>query len=324
MTTSTKRNKLTVRQIADMINAGTWIKKTSANVTDFFIDLGNGNYHDGDYIPDRETRYQVREMDVDRDRIKRAINKILNTGDSSGLKKITFIYFEKLGILKIVNGNHTIEIMLGCNILKAEDCPVVSFENDLDGKESKARRLGNLLNEETVETVSTSNEDVRNELWVIMDENKEAGQELEPTPEQKKDFLEDYPFIDEYQFGQFVARHPDTKAYTKCDKTYTKTELKVIRESYRQQLKYQDYAILSPAIIDTWFQVPIAEMFRQMRDEGKKKVLAIFYCDTIIQRDKLIKGDIVKKMDLEYSTLANTFEVDGTKITIEYEFLAYQ
>tara|TARA_R100000742_G_C4260762_1_gene78564 strand:- start:74 stop:1033 length:960 start_codon:yes stop_codon:yes gene_type:complete len=319
MTTNIKTKKLTVKQIADKIKAGQWAKKTSANVTDFFIDIGNGNYHDGDYIIDRETRFQVREKDVDRDRIKRAINKIWATGDASGLNKITFIYYEKLGILKIINGNHTIEIMLGSNILKAEDCNVVSFENDLDGKESNLRRLGNLLNEQTVETVPASNEDVRNELWVIMDENKEEGNELEPTSEQKQEFLDAYPFIDEYQFAQFVARHPDTKAYTKCDKTYTKNELKVIRESYRQQLKYQDYAVLSPAIIDTWFQVPIAEMFRQTRDEGKKKALAIFYCDTIIQRDKLIKGDIIKKMNIEYSTLSEHWG-----ITIKYEFLAYQ
>jgi len=319
MTTSTQTKKLRPKHIADMIRAGLWPNKTSANVTDFFIDIGNGNYHNGDYIIDRETRIQVREQDVDRDRIKRAINKILATGDASGLNKITFIYYEKLGILKIINGNHTIEIMLGSNILKAEDCNVVSFENDLDGKESNLRRLGNLLNEQTVETVPASNEDVRNELWVIMDENKEEGNELEPTSEQKQEFLDAYPFIDEYQFAQFVARHPDTKAYTKCDKTYTKNELKVIRESYRQQLKYQDYAVLSPAIIDTWFQVPIAEMFRQTRDEGKKKALAIFYCDTIIQRDKLIKGDIIKKMNIEYSTLSEHWG-----ITIKYEFLAYQ
>ena len=302
-----------------MIKAGIWTKKTRANVTDFFTDIGNGNYHNGDYIIDRETRFQVREKDVDRDRIKRAINKILATGDASGLNKITFIYYEKLGILKIINGNHTIEIMLGSNILKAEDCNLVSFENDLDGKASKARRLGNLLNEQTVETVATSNEDVRNELWVIMDENKAEGNKLEPTPEQKQDFLDAYRFIDEYQYAQFVNRHPETKAYTKCDKTYTKNELKVIKESYRQQLKYQDYSVLSPAIIDTWYQVPIAEMFRQTRDEGKKKVLAIFYCDTIIQRDKLIKGDIIKQMNLEYSTLSKYWG-----IAIEYEFLAYQ
>ena len=319
MTTSTQTKKLRPKQIAAMIRAGLWPKKRSANVTDFFIDIGNGNYHNGDYIIDRETRIQVREQDVDRDRIKRAINKIWATGDASGLNKITFIYYEKLGILKIINGNHTIEIMLGSNILKAEDCNVVSFENDLDGKESNLRRLGNLLNEQTVETVPASNEDVRNELWVIMDENKEEGNELEPTSEQKQEFLDAYPFIDEYQYAQFVNRHPETKAYTKCDKTYTKNELKVIRESYRQQLKYQDYAVLSPAIIDTWFQVPIAEMFRQTRDEGKKKALAIFYCDTIIQRDKLIKGDIIKKMNIEYSTLSEHWG-----ITIKYEFLAYQ
>ena len=112
--------------------------------------------------------------------------------------------------------------MLECKILLA-DANVVSWENDLDSKASKARRLGNLLNEQTVESVAASTEDVRNELWVIMDENKAEGKELDPTSDQKRDFLDAYPFINEYQYGQFVARHPETDTYTKCKKTYTNT-----------------------------------------------------------------------------------------------------
>ena len=220
--------------------------------------------------------------------------------------------------LKIINGNHTIEIMLECKILLT-DANVVSWENDLDGKASKARRLGNLLNEQTVESVAASTEDVRNELWVIMDENKAEGRELDPTSDQKRDFLDAYPFINEYQYGQFVARHPETDTYTKCKKTYTNAELKVIREGYRSQLKYDDYAVLFPHLISTWKQVPIAEMFRQMRDEGKKKCLVPYYCNTKVQRDELIQGDIVKKMKTEYSTLSSYWGVE-----IEIDFLKYQ
>ena len=313
MTAGTKTKKLTVKQIANMIKAGQWAKTKKVDVVDFFTDIGNG-----DYIPNADTRFQVREIDRDIERIRRAVNKILATGDTSGLNSITVIWFEKQKKLRIINGNHTIEIMLECKILLA-DANVVSWENDLDGKGSKARRLGNLLNEQTVESVAASTEDVRNELWVIMDENNEEGRELEPTSEQKQDFLDAYPFIDEYQFAQFVNRHPDTKAYTKCDKTYTTAELKSIRESYRSQLKYQDYAILNPHIIDTFRQVPVAEAFKQMRDEGKKKCLVPFYCNTIVQRDSLIQGDIVKKMKTEYTTLASYWGA-----TIEFDFLAYQ
>ena len=311
--TQTKTKKLSVKKIAEMCRSGQWSNTKTVDVVDFFIHLGNGEYK-----IDADTRIQVRGTDVDRERIKRAVNKIKASGDSSGLRKITLVWFEKLKILKIINGNHTIEIMLDCKILTAEG-NVVSFENDLGGKLSKVRRLGNLLNEQIVETVATSTEDVRNELWIIMDENKEEGRELEPTSEQKQDFLDAYPFVDEYQFAQFVNRHPDTKAYTKCDKTYTTAELKVIRESYRSQLKYQDYAVLSPYIIDTYKQVPVGEMFKQMRDEGKKKCLVPFYCNTKVQRDALIQGDIVKKMKIEYSTLSSYWGV-----VIEFDFLAYQ
>lgn len=313
MTTSTKTKKLTVKQIADMIKAGQWPKTKKVDVVDFFTNIGNG-----DYIPNDDTRFQVREIDRDVERIKRAVNKILATGDTSGLSSITLIWFEKQKKLRIINGNHTIEIMLECKILLA-DANVVSWENDLDGKGSKARRLGNLLNEQTVESVPASTEDVRNELWVIMDENKAEGKELEPTSEQKQEFLDAYPFINEYQYGQFVARHPETDTYTKCKKTYTNAELKAIREGYRSQLKYSDYAVLFPHIISTWKQVPIAEMFRQMRNEGKKKCLVPFYCNTQVQRDELIQGEIVKQMKLEYSTLESYWAVK-----IEIDFLKYQ
>lgn len=313
MTAGTKTKKLTVKQIANMIKAGQWAKTKKVDVVDFFTDIGNG-----DYIPNADTRFQVREIDRDIERIRRAVNKILATGDTSGLNPITVIWFEKQKKLRIINGNHTIEIMLECKILLA-DANVVSWENDLDGKGSKARRLGNLLNEQTVESVAASTEDVRNELWVIMDENKAEGRDLDPTSDQKRDFLDAYPFINEYQYGQFVARHPETDTYTKCKKTYTNAELKVIREGYRSQLKYDDYAVLFPHLISTWKQVPIAEMFRQMRDEGKKKCLVPFYCNTKVQRDELIQGDIVKRMKLEYSTLESYW---GVKI--EIDFLKYQ
>jgi len=313
MTAGTKTKKLTVKQIANMIKAGQWAKTKKVDVVDFFTDIGNG-----DYIPNADTRFQVREIDRDIERIRRAVNKILATGDTSGLNSITVIWFEKQKKLRIINGNHTIEIMLECKILLA-DANVVSWENDLDGKGSKARRLGNLLNEQTVESVAASTEDVRNELWVIMDENKAEGRDLNPTSDQKRDFLDAYPFINEYQYGQFVARHPETDTYTKCKKTYTNAELKVIREGYRSQLKYDDYAVLFPHLISTWKQVPIAEMFKQMRDEGKKKCLVPYYCNTKSQRDELIQGDIVKRMKLEYSTLESYW---GVKI--EIDFLKYQ
>ena len=114
MTASTKTKKLTVKQIANMIKAGQWTKTKKVDVVDFFTDIGNG-----DYIPNADTRFQVREIDRDIERIRRAVNKILATGDTSGLNSITVIWFEKQKKLRIINGNHTIEIMLECKILLA-------------------------------------------------------------------------------------------------------------------------------------------------------------------------------------------------------------
>ena len=80
MTAGTKTKKLTVKQIANMIKAGQWAKTKKVDVVDFFTDIGNG-----DYIPNADTRFQVREIDRDIERIRRAVNKILATGDTLSL-----------------------------------------------------------------------------------------------------------------------------------------------------------------------------------------------------------------------------------------------
>ena len=76
----TKTQKLSVKKIAEMCRSGQWTNTKTIDVVDFFIHLGNGEYK-----IDADTRFQVRGTDVDRERIKRAVNKIKASGDTSGL-----------------------------------------------------------------------------------------------------------------------------------------------------------------------------------------------------------------------------------------------
>ena len=80
---------------------------------------------------------------------------------------------------KILNGNHTSEIMALLGEDEAETYRV-DFEKDLDSKESNCIILGNLLNKIPVEKVDVHENDVKRELYQIMDERAEEG--LDPKP----------------------------------------------------------------------------------------------------------------------------------------------
>ena len=106
----------------------------------------------GEWVPDPDTRIQVRETVRDANFVNRIVNKIQASGDSSAIEPLTCIKMPD-GSLKIGNGSHTAEI--GINVgLKKIPSYIVDWEKDLGGKTSSAQRLGNLLNFQTVEKVS--------------------------------------------------------------------------------------------------------------------------------------------------------------------------
>ena len=265
-------------------------KRPSSNVNliQFFTQLSNG-----EYVPNPETRVQVRNRDRDTDFIDRIVTKVEQTGDRSKLSTLTTVYFPETEQLKLLNGNHTAEIELRLGI---HDAPAVTvdFEKDLNGKESLLRRLGNLLNKEEVERNSTSRDDVKAELYDIMNERIAEGKDAKPSDDEIDELIALYPFVDRRAIGQWISYH-EVGGTRRPLKTYSKQELKEQREFYKRQRKYsKDYVVLEPRTTERWDNTGVAQAFIQCKKENKTKVLIPFYCESFAQSERLENGEDVK------------------------------
>lgn len=277
------------------------------DITQFFTKLSSG-----EYVPDMSKRIQVRNRDRDVDFVERTVNKITKTGDRSKLSTLTTVFFPKSNTVKLLNGNHTAEIELLLGMQKAP-ANSINFETELGGKMSLARRLGNLLNREEVERNSTSADDVKGELYEIMDERIADGKEAKPTEDEIKELIELYPFVSRATIGQWISYHNQGGSRRAPLKTYSAEELKQQKVFYTKQRKYRDFVILPPRTLGAWESTGVAQSFIQCKKEKKTKVLVPFYCASVAESEKLENGEDVKIINFykelgEYYDL--TFEVD--------------
>ena len=277
------------------------------NITQFFTKLNNG-----EYVPDMSKRIQVRNRDRDVDFVERIINKIIKTGDRSKLNPLTTIFFPKTNTVKLCNGNHTVEIELGVGMTTAP-ANSVNFDTELDGKMSLARRLGNLLNREEIERNSTSADDVKGELYDIMDERLADGKDAKPSDDEIQELIDLYPFVSRATIGQWISYHNQGGSRRAPLKSYSAEELKQQRVFYTKQRKYRDFIVLPPRTLGAWESTGVAQSFIQCKNENKTKVLVPFYCASVAESEKLEKGEDVKITNFykelgEYYGL--TFKVD--------------
>ena len=310
--------KLTTKEIATQIKSGEYPTERR-DTTQFFNKLG-----DGVYVPDEDTRIQVRDTDRDLGRIERGTNKIKSTGDTSGLKPLTLIYFPKWNIEKLLNGNHTVEMEVNCGIEEADSC-VVNFETQLGNSMAQVIRLGNLLNLDQVETVSTGDNDIRGELYELMNERVGSGLDAKPSEEEIEDFIDTYPQITRGTIGQWISNHDEVGSRNKPKKSYSKAELQVQRESFKNNIDYKDYAVLEPRTLAQWRDTGISSIFNDCMEEGKKKALSIFYCSTLEQVEQLKRygkgdsSDVRNTIEQKYARLGEYWGVEIKTIFLRYE-----
>ena len=277
------------------------------DITQFFTKLSNG-----EYVPNMSKRIQVRNRDRDVDFVERTVNKINKTGDRSKLSTLTTVFFPKTNTVKLLNGNHTAEIELLLGMQKAP-ANAINFDTELDGKMSLARRLGNLLNREEVERNSTSADDVKGELYEIMEERIAAGKDAKPSENEIQELNDLYPFVSRATIGQWISYHNQGGSRRAPLKSYSAEELKQQRVFYTKQRKYRDFVVLMPRTLGAWESTGVAQSFIQCKKEKKTKVLVPFYCASVAESEKLEKGEDEKITNFykelgEYYGL--TFEVD--------------
>jgi len=308
----TTTKSITPEQIAQQIKSGKYPRQ-DIDVTQFFNKMSSG-----EYIPNRDTRIQVRDIDRDIDFIDRVVNKCKKSGDTSGIEDLTCVYFPDQNIIKLLNGNHTaeIEIILGIHTVKG--C-VVNFDTQLGGKMSNVIRLGNLLNKQEVEKVSVKNNDVKRELFQLMEERELDGLDPKPTDDILDEFVETYPHISRATIGQWISHHQSVGGRKKPMRTYTSGELVNQRSNFENQLDYVNHAILEPRTLDSWNQTAIAEIFKQCMEEDKRKALVIFYCSTVKQVELLTQTDIRSKIKSCYTDLSGYWGLQIDTVFLRYE-----
>ena len=295
-----------IEKLAKNIRSGNFPKE-KINLVPFFQRTVTG-----DYIPIRERRIQVREQDRDIDRISRAVNKIENSGDKSGLEPLTTVIYSD-SPEKILNGNHTSEIMAILGEDEAETYRV-DFEKDLDSKESNCLMLGNLLNKIPVEKVDVHENDIKRELYQIMDERAEEGLDPKPPEEELLELCNRYTQISRGTVGQWISNREDVGGRRKPLISYTKGELEQAMNALASLDRYKDYAICKPRTLVAWFDTGVGAAFDEMAVQGKEKALIVLYCKTVAMVNGWEKGDykknIKEKLELYKEHYGRTIEVE--------------
>lgn len=273
----------------------------------------------GEMIPDRESRVQVRDRDRDIDRINRAVNKMKVSGNTSGLEPLTCIKFSKLGnILKIGNGNHTAEMALLMGMTEC-DAHIVDYEKDLGGKKSNAIQLGNLLNKQEVEKVDIHDNDIRNELYQMMDERAEAGLDPKITESEKKELLARYPHISSQTVGNWVSNRDDVGGRREPLISYTKGQLTQQVDAFENMVQYKDYVVCEPRTLVGWSDTGISAAFSEMQEHSKRKALVVLYCSTVAQANQWAEGNIEKTILEKYAKLS-----EWHNVAIDVQMLRYE
>ena len=298
---------MNITRLAQQIKSGEYPKE-EVDIDQFFNEDGS---------PIRENRIQVRDTDRDIDRIDRAVNKMLVSGDYSKLEDLTLVRYPS-GLVKLLNGNHTAEMIYqlkqkGVDLLPPKAC-TVHYVEDLGGVDSGCQGLGNELNKIEVEKVDVHHNDIKKHLYQLMDEQNE----YKLSDDQIKVFMRQYPQVSKRTIAQWISNHDEVGGRRKPLISYTLGELLTIKSTFEKMQKYRDYVVLEPRNLRGALETGIAQAFRQMKTQGKTKCLVILFCESVAQAVKWEESNVEEKIKLEYEELSGYYEV-----TIEYEMLCY-
>jgi hypothetical protein len=302
---------INILTLAQQIKSGEYPRE-DVNIEQFFDEDGN---------PLRETRIQVRDQDRDIDRIARAVDKMVASGDTSKLEDLTLIKFP-FDIKNLLNGSHTAEMILklkqrGVKLPQTKGC-VVDFQKDLGGKYSNALALGNKLNEIEVEKGDIQDNDIKKHLFQILDERIQDGLEAKLTDAEKDEFTKLYPRISKATIGQWISYRDDVGGRRDPLITYTAGELQTQKTALENLTQYKDYVVLEPRTLSAALETGVEQAFRRMKEFNKRKCLVVLYCKTRAMQDSWENGQEETIQD-EYVSLSEYYNV-----TIEYQMLRYE
>lgn len=297
--------------VAKQIQSGTYKRKTVIDLRDYFDEISPG-----EWIPDPDTRIQVRDTDRSLAFIDEIYNTIIETGDASLLDDIVVVYFKKTKKFKIIGGNHTSEIKIRLGMFKS-DAYVVDFEDDLQGRESVAIDFGNELNNPEKRVRPVTESDVKNIVLTHIAENVKMGmKDPKPTEEWKKNLQARYPFVSAHTIGQWCSNDPNVGGRRSAKKSWTAVEKELHHESVKNRFDYQGYHVIEPRGLLSWSQTAISTVVNHhLENPLQKDYVLIFYAESAAQAAELVSGNIRAKIEERYNLMRLHL---GINIKVEY------
>ena len=298
-----------VQNIVSQIQNGTWGGvKEGVPLLPFFTEP-----LPGEYAVKEDTRVQSRNLLIDDDFIKRQIRKIESTGDYSGLKKPTLVWFARDVIknnkiihegnsLKVAGGNHGIGISIGVGRFET-DAFIIDFEKHLDSKISNLKAVANGLNTVFEERQAVSDEDIKLEFYDLIDERIAAGLDPKPTQEQQHDFLERYPQINSATIANWIAHHDGIGGRRSPIKTWTKPELRSTVLSYKDNIAYDDMVHLGATTVAGFDGEMLGRLVKDCTVANNKKAVVTIYArgaEQVKKINTLRKRTIIESKIEEY------------------------
>jgi len=319
--------ELTPKKIAEEIKSDLWKDTQKLEHSDFVIKLGwKEEEEQYKYTPNLENIIQVRDESFKDSFVEVIVNLVKNTKDKSGLKKGTVVYFPedavinektiKAGSYKLIGGTHGTLAKSTLGITSSE-FNIVNFKLHLNSNVLLLKRLGNLLNQSNNPEQSIGKNDIRNELFELM--NWRVEKELDPTPtdEEKEDFVNTYPQISKRTIGQWISHHHEHGGRVSTLVKYTKTELDNHRINTSELPAYADYEVIQPYYMGHWEERAISEMVKRTTISGKKKVLITLYADNDKQELELNDSKRVfkDKVEKRYAEYCNQLGYEKIEVT---------
>tara|TARA_B100001094_G_scaffold284491_1_gene298018 strand:+ start:104 stop:1099 length:996 start_codon:yes stop_codon:yes gene_type:complete len=312
---------LTLVEIADLIKADEWEETTDIKILDFYKTDDNG-----EYTPDRSTRFQVRNFLLNPDFVNEKVEYVRSTGDESQIDTPTVVRMPD-GTYKLDDGSHTIDIKRkrGDAYSKAY---VVDYEKHLGGKDSNAFGLGNLLNIKIKEKQTAENDDIKNHFLQILAEKRESGL---PTAVAEWDEGELNEFLNLYStkgisvgtLAQWQSRTPEGGRHL-LPHQYTETQLRNFQTTLSQLRDNKDYLVTLPRELNHASNSILGQSILELaKDKSEKnKLLILLYCkdNADLKRVNGVdgKGETKWKKNLE-ENYRLVSELTG--VTIKYQII---
>ena len=271
-------------------------------------------------IAEPANRVQVREFLLDPKKVNKIAQLMRKDGDRNIDPMDIVINYPNDAGQALVGGNHTIGGLfeIGRDFGKAF---VYDFNEDFGGKVENVKRFANLVNNPRNGKFCDfiTEDDVKRELYDLMDARQKAGLEAVPTEDEKRKFLEPYPFVTLATLGQWIGHHPTYGGRVAPRIIYDDVKLANMRVSYEHMEAYSGWNVLTPRTLAAAKEEAIAAAVKVIASTKIKKVLIPIYASTKAHADKFAKGEVQVSIQNLYDEIGKVLG-----ITLKAEFLKYE